>query len=153
MRRLFGGLLAGAMMMLPAFSQHAGVVVLAQQQKTLFEGDVALLNHAVKADKVGDYEAFLAKLKEALTKSATPEAKQQLAGWKVVKTPKPLADGSVHYIHVITPVPGADYNFLQLMYGVFTDPNDQKTLYEQYRGALANNLGLQTGALVVDMSK
>src|SRR5512139_1586096 len=125
MRRLFGVCVAGAILMLPAFVQNAGVLAQAPQ-KTTFEGDVALLNHAVRPDKTGDYEQFLAKLKEALTKSTAPEAKQQLAGWKIIKAPKPLPDGNVHYIHVINPVAGADYNFLQVMYTVFTDPTEQK---------------------------
>ena len=152
MRRLFGVLLTGAVLMLPAFSQHAGVLAQAPQ-KTTFEGDIALLNHAVRPDKTADYEQFMGKLKEALNKSTAPEAKAQLAGWKLVKTPKPLPDGNIHYIHVITPVAGADYNFLQVMYSVFTDPAEQKALYEQYRGALANNLGLQSGTIALDMSK
>ena len=41
MRRLFGVGLAGAILMLPAFSQHAGVLAQAPQ-KLLMEGDVAL---------------------------------------------------------------------------------------------------------------
>jgi hypothetical protein len=150
MRRLIGVCVAGAILMLPAFVQQAGVLA---QEKTTFEGDIALLNHAVRPDKTADYEQFLGKLKEALTKSTAPEAKQQLAGWKVMKMPKPLQDGNAHYIHVINPVPGADYNFLQVMYTVFTDPTEQKALYDQYRGALAGNLGLQSGTVVFDMSK
>ncbi len=151
MRRLIGVCVAGAILVLPAFVSQA--TVSAQQQKTTFEGDIALLNHAVRPDKTADYEQFMAKLKEALTKSTAPESKQQLAGWKIMKMPKALPDGNAHYIHVINPVAGADYNFLQVMYTVFTDPTEQKALYDQYRGALAGNLGLQSGTVVLDMSK
>ena len=150
MRRLFGVVLAGAVLMLPAFSQHTG---LQAQTKQTMEGDLALWNVAIRPDKTADFDQFLGKLKEALTKSTAPEAKQQLAGWKVIKVAKPLADGNIHYIHVINPVAGADYNLLQVMYTVFTDPTEQKALYDLYRGALASNLGIISGTVAFDLSK
>ena len=110
MRRLFGVVLAGAVLMLPAFSQHTS---LQAQTKQTMEGDLALWNVAIRPDKTADFDQFLGKLKEALTKSTAPEAKQQLAGWKVIKVAKPLPDGNIHYIHVINPVAGADYIALQ----------------------------------------
>lgn len=150
MRRLFGVVLAGAILMVPAFSQHTG---LRAQTKQTMEGDLALWNVAIRPDKTADFEQFLGKLKEALTKSTAPEAKQQLAGWKVIKVAKPLADGNIHYIHVITPVKDADYNLLQVMYTVFTDPTEQKALYDLYRGALAGNLGIISGTVAFDLAK
>ena len=150
MRRLSGLILAGALLLLPAFSQSMGVHA---QQKLTMDGDLALLSVAIRPDKTGDYEKVLLKVKEALTKSTAPEAKQQLAGWKVVKGLKPMPDGNVVYTHVITPVPGADYNILQVLYATFTDPAEQKELYELYRGAFASNLGLSAGTLAVDLAK
>jgi hypothetical protein len=150
MRRLVGVVLAGAILLLPAFSQHTG---LQAQTKQTMEGDLALWNVAIRPDKVADWEQFLGKLKEALTKSTAPEAKQQLAGWKVIKVSKPLPDGNIHYIHVINPVMDADYNLLQVMYAVFTDPTEQKALYDMYRGALAANLGIVSGTVAFDLSK
>ncbi len=150
MRRLSGVVLAGALLLLPAFSQNMGVHA---QQKLTMDGDLALLSVAIRPDKTGDYEKVLLKVKEALTKSTAPEAKQQLAGWKVVKGLKPMPDGNVVYTHVTTPVPGADYNILQVLYATFTDPAEQKELYELYRGAFASNLGLSAGTMAVDLSK
>jgi hypothetical protein len=152
MRRLFGGLVAGAVLMLPAFSQHAGLRAQAAQKLTM-EGDVALWNVAIKPDKTADFEQFMGKLKEALSKASAPEAKQQLAGWRLVKMAKPLPDGNIHYVHVITPVAGADYTPLAILYTVFTDPTEQKALYDQYRGALAGNLGIASGTVALDLSK
>ncbi len=150
MRRLFGVVLAAGVLILPAFSQHT---TLQAQAKQTMEGDLALWNVAIRPDKTADFEQFLGKLKEALTKSTAPEAKQQLAGWKVIKVAKPLPDGNIHYIHVITPVAGADYNLLQVMYTVFTDPTEQKALYDLYRGALASNLGIISGTVAFDLAK
>jgi hypothetical protein len=152
MRRLSGVVLAGAILMLPAFSQNAGVQAQAPQKLTM-EGDLALLSVAIRPDKTADYEKVLGKVKEALTKSTAPEAKQQLAGWKVIKGLKPMPDGNVVYTHVITPVAGADYNILQVLYATFTDPAEQKELYDMYRGAFAQNLGLSSGTIAVDLSK
>jgi hypothetical protein len=134
--------------MLPAFSQPASA-----QTKFTMDGELALWSVAVNADKTGDYEKILAKLKEVLSKRDAPEAKQQLAGWKVMKMAKPMADGKIIYTHVITPVPGADYNILQQLYVTITDPTEQKTLYDMYRGAFSSNLSLASGAIVADMAK
>jgi hypothetical protein len=151
MRRLSGVLLAGAMLVLPALSQSA----FAQAAPTKFtmDGDLSLWSVAINADKTADYEQILAKVKEVLSKSSAPEAKQQMAGWKVIKMAKPMPDGKIIYTHVITPVPGADYNILQVLYATITDPTEQKTLYDLYRGAFAGNLSLAAGAIVADMSK
>ena len=152
MRRLSGVVLAGAILMLPAFSQNAGVQAQAPQKLTM-EGDLALWSVAIRPDKTADFEKILMKVKEALGKSSAPEAKQQLAGWRVVKMAKPMPDGNIIYTHVITPVAGADYNILQVLYATFTDPAEQKELYELYRGAFAANLGISSGTVASDLSK
>ena len=152
MRRLSGVVLAGAILMVPAFSQSAAMHAQAPQKLTM-EGDLALWSVAIRPDKTADYEQIIGKVKEALTKSTAPEAKQQLAGWKVIKMSKPMPDGNLIYTHVITPVPGADYNILQVLYATFTDPAEQKNLYDLYRGAFAANLGISSGTIAADLSK
>jgi hypothetical protein len=151
--RLFGMLLAGALVMLPAFSQgHAGAQEPAQQQqqtapKLTFEGDTALWTVAIKPDKTGDFEKIMAKLHEGLNVSEKPEQKQQAAGWKVMKLAKPLPDGNIAYVHIINPVvPGADYTVMQNLYDLF--PEERQALYEMYRGAFAQNLSLAVGNMV-----
>jgi hypothetical protein len=154
MRRLFGVVLAGAILILPAFSQSA----FAQQapaapQKFTLEGDVALWSVAIKADKTADYEQVLAKLKEALQMSTKPEAKQQLAGWKVMRGVKNPTTGDIIYTHIITPVAGADYATMQNIYDAITDPMVRTQVYELYRGAFSQNLGVNSGKIVADFSK
>lgn len=153
MRRLCGFILAGAMMMLPAFSQgHA----FAQQapQKTTFSGDMVIWAFNVNADKAADYEAVVAKLKDSLAKSEKPEAKQQLAGWKVMKNAMPQPDGSLVYIHIISPVvPEADYSITNIVYDVVKDPAEQTKFYEQYRGAVKAALFMIQGPLTADFSR
>ena len=150
MRLWSGVLLAGAILILPALSQSAFAQA---AQKFTMDGDLALWSVSINPDKTADYEKILARVKEVLSKSSTPEAKQQAAGWRVMKMAKPMADGKIIYTHVITPVPGADYNILQVLYTMVTDPAEQKTLYDTYRGAFAANLSLASGAVVMDMAK
>ena len=154
MRRLSGLLLAGAMLLLPAFSQgHAGAYAQAAPAFT-FDGDIALWTLAIKPDKTADFEAVMAKVREALSKSEKPERKAQAVGWKVVKDVKPLPDGNIRYTHIINPVvKGADYTIVTILYEGFTDPAQQRALYEQYRAAFAQNYGASVGAVVMDLSK
>ena len=152
MRRLSGVLLAGAVLILPAFSQNA--FAQAPPQKTTYTGDLVLAAYVVNADKVGDYEKVIATLKDALSKSARPEAKQQLAGWKIVKNSANQPDGSALYVHVITPVvKDADYSITNLVYEVVKDPAEQKVFYDLYRGALKQALFVIQGPVTADFSK
>jgi hypothetical protein len=136
--------------MLPAFSQ----IAFAQApQKTTYSGEVVVAAYVVNADKVGDYEKVIAMLKDSLGKSQRPEAKQKLAGWKVVKNAMNQPDGSALYVHIITPVKDADYSITNLVYEVVTDPAQQKVFYDMYRGALKQALFVIQGPLTADFSK
>lgn len=150
MRRLSGVLLAGAILILPAFSQTA----FAQAgQKTTYTGDMVIAAYVVNAGKEADYEKVIATLKDSLSKSPRPEAKQQLAGWKVIKNSMNQPDGSPLYLHVITPVKDADYSITNLVYEVVKDPAEQKTFYDLYRGALQKPLFVIQGPVVSDFAK
>ena len=151
MRRLSGVLLAGAILLLPAFSQNA--FAQAPPQKTTYSGDMVILAYAINADKVGDYEKVIATLKDALSKSTKPEAKQQLAGWKVIKNSMPQPDGSIVYVHVITVVKDADYSITNLVYEAVTDPMERTNFFNLYKGALKQALFAIQGPLISDFSK
>jgi hypothetical protein len=156
MRRLSGIVVAGALLLLPAFALngHAQEAPAAQgaatPPKTTYDADAVIVMYAVNPGKDADYEQVIAKLREALGKSTAPEAKQQLAGWKVVKSQKSLTnDTSSTYIHIINPVvKGADYNITAIVYGVSTD-DEKRAFYDLYKSALkgalsqitANNMG------------
>ena len=117
-----------------------------------FNGDLALWTVAIKPDKTADFEKVMARLHEALTTSANPERQKQATGWKVMKLDKPLPDGNIAYVHVISPVvTGADYTVMEILYDAF--PNERQQLYDLYRGAFAQNLSLAAGHVVMDMSR
>ena len=144
MRRLSGMVLAGAMLMLPVFSLsgHAqdAAAKPAAPNKTTYDADTVIVMYAVNKGKDADYEQVIAKLKEALAKSTAPEAKQQLAGWRVFKSKTDLTPDGPTYIHIISPVvKGADYNIVQIVYAVSTD-DEKLAFYNLYKGALKGAL-------------
>jgi hypothetical protein len=145
MRRLSGLVLAGALVLLPAFSQ--GHAVAQDAQKLTFDGDTALWTVAIKPDKTADFEKIIAKLREGLGKSEKPEHKQQLAGWRTMKMGKPLPDGTIAYVHIINPVvKGADYTIMPILYEAY--PEERQALYELYRGAFDKNVQLLVGNVI-----
>ena len=152
MRRLSGILLAGAVLLLPAFSQSA--LAQAAAQKTTYTGDMVIIAYAVNAGKDADYEKVIATLKDALAKSSKPEAKEQLAGWKVIKNSANQPDGSSVYLHVISPVvKDADYSITAIVYEVVKDPTEQTAFFNLYKGALQKPLFQIQGPMVSDFSK
>ncbi|PYR61692.1 MAG: hypothetical protein DMF91_09075 [Acidobacteria bacterium] len=118
----------------------------------LFAADAGLVLNFIKPDKTADFEAVIAKLKEALQKSPKPERKQQAASWKVFKSPEPAA-GNVLYVFVIDPsVKGADYTVSTILAEAFP-PAEVNELYKQYAGAYATGQNFVNLALVADLGK
>lgn len=151
MRRLSGLVVAGALIVLPVFTlsshaQDAAQPAASAPQKTLYTTDSVITIYSVNPGKEADYEKVMATLRDALAKSTAPEAKAQLAGWKVFKSPKPLSqDGAPSYIHIINPVvKGADYNIVQIVYSVSTD-DEKRAFYDLYKGALKGALSQMVG--------
>lgn len=155
MRRLPGFVLAGALMLMPALSGGDGTA-LAQQapQKLTFDADAVVWMVTVRQGKTADYEEVMAALKDALNKSDKPEAKQQAAGWKIVRAKQPQPDGSIVYAHIINPVvKEADYGVLPNIYAAVTDPTAQRAIYDKYAGAFASTLMQAPFDLVTDLGK
>jgi hypothetical protein len=120
-------------------------------QKLTFPGDVALWTVAIKPDKTAGFEQIMTRVREALAKSSDPVRQRQAAGWKVMKIEKPLPDGNIAYVHVISPVArDADYTVMQILYDAF--PDERQALYETYREAFAANLSLASGPVAVDLA-
>ena len=158
MRRLSGMVMAGAMLVLPMFSSGTHAQEPAGQSKPepagqskptplTYSTDSVIVIYAVNQGKDADYEQVIAKLKDALNKSTVPEAKQQLAGWKVVKSDKALTNDatSSYYIHIISPVvKGADYSIVNIVYSVSTD-DEKLAFYNLYKGALKGAISQMSG--------
>lgn len=119
-------------------------------QKLTFHGDAALWTVAIKSDKTAGFEQIMQRVREALMKSSDPVRQRQAAGWKVMKIEKPLPDGNIAYVHIISPVVAdADYTVMQILYDAF--PDERQALYEMYRDAFAANLSIAAGPVAVDL--
>jgi hypothetical protein len=114
-------------------------------------GDTALWSVAIRPGQTEAFERVMARLQEALKKSADPRRREQADGWTVVRLTEPLTDGSVVYVHMIRPVvPNANYSIMQILDDAF--PDERRALYDLYRGAFDRNLSLATGSVALDLS-
>jgi hypothetical protein len=153
LRRIVFGLVVGTLSATTAFAQAAPAAA-AQAAPTarLFASDAGMVLNFIKTDKTADFEAVIAKLKEALLKSEKPERKQQAASWKVFKSPDPAAGGNVLYVFMIDPsVKGADYTVSTILAEAF--PTEVQTLYKQYAEAYASGQNFVNLSLVSDLAK
>jgi hypothetical protein len=162
LRRIVFGFLAGALSAGTVFAQAAPAQQPPPQQPPAaaaaapttrtFANDGGLVLNFIKPDKTADFEAVVAKLKEALQKSEKPERKQQAASWKVFKSPDPAAGGNVLYIFMIDPsVKGADYTVSTILAEAF--PTEVNDLYKKYAESYASGQNFVNLSLISDLGK
>ena len=119
----------------------------------VFGSNTGLVLNFIKADKTADFEAVIAKLKEALEKSPNPLRKQQAASWRVYKSPDPAAVGAALYVYIVDPaVKGADYSVTTILSEAFS-ADELNALYRQYNEAYASGQNFVNLALVSDLGK
>jgi len=103
----------------------------------VFASDAGLVLNFVKPDKTADFEAVIARVREAMQKSVNPERQQQAAGWKVFRAQEPGANGSVLYVFTMDPaVKGADYAVSAILAEAF--PAEAQALYRTFAEAYAS---------------
>ena len=99
------------------------------------EGDASVMIVLIKPDKTADFEAVVAKYKEALAKSDKPARKEQLAGLKIFKSPTAMG-GNTAYIFSIEPViKGEEYDITRVINEVF--PSEVTEYFNKYKDAYA----------------
>jgi hypothetical protein len=123
------------------------------KSRYVFASDSGIILNFIKPDKTADFEETIARLKDALAKSAKPERRQQAVGWKIFKAAEPGVNGSVIYVSLMDPaVKGADYEVSAILAETF--PDERQALYDKYAGAFGqpaqNILNL---TLVSDLGK
>src|SRR5581483_3660275 len=108
-------------------------------------GDAAVVLFTVKTEGAADFEAFFAKVKDALSKSDKPQHKDMAAHWTLFKVSEVPQAGQVLYAGVIDPaVAGADYDPVKILGEL--SPADATALYPKLKDALlgVNRMNLQT---------
>jgi hypothetical protein len=119
----------------------------------VFGSTTGVVLNFIKPDKTADFEAVVAKLKDALQNSANAQRKQQAASWKVYKSPDPGPGGSVLYVYIVDPVvKGADYTVATILAEAFPAA-ELAALYKQYTEAYASGQNFVNLALVSDLGK
>ena len=130
------GLSAGS-----ALAQQGGAApaqqAAAAPAQRVFASDGGLVLNFVKPDKTADFEAVIAKLKEALQKSDKPERKQQAASWKVFKAAEPGPNMSAIYVSFMYPaVKGSDYSVGTVLSEGF--PQEVQAIFKSYSESFGN---------------
>jgi pyruvate/2-oxoglutarate dehydrogenase complex dihydrolipoamide acyltransferase (E2) component len=96
-----------------------------------FTSDSGMVFNVIKPDKTADFEAVMAKVKEALGKSQDPKRKQQALSWRVFKGLEGGPGGNVVYIFFMDPaVKDEDYTVSQILAEAF--PNEVQDLWAKY---------------------
>ena len=104
--------------------------------------------NVIKPDKTADFEAVMARVKEALSKSSDPKRKQMALSWRVFKGLETTTGGNVVYVWIIDPpVKDIDYTVTTILTDAF--PNEAQDLWAKYVACFASgptmlNLELKT---------
>jgi hypothetical protein len=99
------------------------------------EGDRTLLIVLIKPDKTADFEAVLAKYKEALEKSDKPVRKQQLEGMRFFKSPTQMGGNAAYIISVDPVMKDEEYDITRVINEVF--PSEALDIYNKYKDSFA----------------
>jgi hypothetical protein len=99
------------------------------------EGDAAIVILLIKPDKTADFEAVIAKYREAFAKADNPKRKEQLAGMTFLKSPTPVAGNIAYIFRIETVVKGEEYDITRIIYEVF--PSEATDMFNKYKDAFA----------------
>ena len=99
------------------------------------EGDSAIVLLLIKGDKTADFEAVIAKYREAFAKSDNPKRKEQLAGLTFLKSPTAMAGNTAYIFRVDPVVKGEEYDITRIIYEVF--PSEATDMFNKYKDAFA----------------
>ena len=117
----------------------------ATSQGRIFNSDAGIMLKFIKPERAADFEATVAKLKEALQQSSFPERRRQGASWKVFRAVEPAPNGDAIYVFEIDPaIKGADYTVSRILEEAF--PVEASFLYRRYADSYS------AGQSIVDLT-
>jgi hypothetical protein len=116
-----------------------------------FTADAGVVFSTIKPDKTADFEAVMARVKEALGKSQDPQRKQQALSWRVFKGLEAGPGGAVIYMWVLDPpVKDVEYVITDILREAF--PNEAQDLWAKYTQCFVGGQTMLNLQLVVNMS-
>jgi hypothetical protein len=108
----------------------------AERTTLAFASDAGLILSPIKPDRTAAFEEVIAKVQEALARSADPVRKQQAAAWKIYRAEEPYQNTTLYVSLVEPPVKGADYGLFRLLQESLGDA-PARELFEKFRDAHA----------------
>jgi hypothetical protein len=135
----------------PAAGQAAAAPQPAVPASRRFTSDAGVMFSVIKPDKVADFEAVMARVKEGLSKSDDAKRKQQALGWRVFKGLEPGPGGNVVYVWIMDPpVKDADYTITEILREAF--PNEAQDLWAKYTACFVSGQTMLNLQLTTNMS-
>ena len=116
-----------------------------------FTSDAGIIFSAIKPGKGADFEAVMARVKEALGKSNDPRRKQQAAAWRVFKSAEPGPGGSILYLSFVDPpIKDEEYSVSNILAEAF--PEEAQTLWRRYIDCFVDGQTLLNLVLTTNMN-
>jgi hypothetical protein len=116
-----------------------------------FTSDAGIMFSAIKPDKTADFEAVMARVKEALAKSQDPQRKQQALSWRVFKGLETGPGGAVIYIWLLDPpIKDVEYVITDILREAF--PNEAQDLWAKYTACFLSGQTMLNLQQVLNMS-
>jgi hypothetical protein len=135
----------------PAAPQAPAAAQPAVPASRKFTSDSGIIFNVIKPDKVADFEAVLARVKEALGKSQDPRRKQQALSWRVFKGLEAGPGGNVVYIFFFDPaVKEEDYTVSAILTEAF--PSEAQDLWSKYTACFVSGQTMLNLTQTVNMS-
>jgi pyruvate/2-oxoglutarate dehydrogenase complex dihydrolipoamide acyltransferase (E2) component len=120
----------------PAPAQVPTAPMPAVPASRMFTAESGVMFSLILPTKTADFEAVLARVKEALTKSQDPKRKQQALGWRVLKGVEPGPGGNIVYMWLFEPaVKDVEYSITSILTEAF--PNEAQDLWAKYTACFA----------------
>jgi hypothetical protein len=116
-----------------------------------FTSDGGMILNIIKPDKGPDFEAVMARVKEALAKSNDPKRKQMAISWRVFKGLEAGPAGNLVYIFWFDPpVKDEDYQITAILGEAF--PNELQDLWAKFTQCFVSGQTMLNLQQVVNMS-
>ena len=101
-----------------------------------FTAESGVMFSLILPAKTAEFEAVLARVKEALAKSQDPKRKQQALSWRVMKGQEAGPGGNVVYMWLFDPaVKDVEYSITAILTEAF--PNEAQDLWAKYTACFA----------------
>jgi hypothetical protein len=116
-----------------------------------FTSDAGIMFSVIKPDKTADFEAVMARVKEALGKSDDPKRKQQALSWVLYKGLESGPGGNIVYVWFINPpVKDIEYTVTDILRDAF--PNEAQDLWARYQACFVSGQTMLNLQQVLNMS-